>query len=158
MITQEVNDMAKKKALKQIVFSWHKSAGMAAGWTDNEVTYTADADYVIVAIQGQVEAFLEAAETLVVGAQLSYEAAHFPSMAGPMGEVTRRRCLMHLMSGVTLVGTAAGCGNLFAGETIVFPEDCRPHLDEDDQLNLHVFTSDADEGGQVMFILHVYEK
>lgn len=150
--------MSKKKALKQIVFTWHKSTGLTVGWHDNELTYTSDADYVIVAIQGLVEVFQDAVDTQVVGAQLSYESSAFPSLSGPMGEVTRRRCLMFLASGIFTVGTGAGGGNLFNSEVIVFPEDCRPYLDEDDQLNLHVFTSDADEGGQVTFILHVYER
>ncbi|MBA7550743.1 hypothetical protein ES705_43266 [subsurface metagenome] len=150
--------MAKKKELKQIVFSWHKSTGLEIGWNNSEVTYTADDDYVIVAIQGMVETFQTAVDTQVMGAQLSYDTKAFPSLTGPMGEAVRRRCLMFLCSGVFTLGTAAGAGNLFAHETIVFPEDCRPELDEDDQLNLHVFTSDIDEGGQVTFILHVYEK
>jgi len=156
IITQEVNDMAKKKELKQIVFSWHKAAGVLVEWNNNEITYTSDDDYVIVAIQAEIEAYSNAADTMVLGAQLTYDSAPFSSLTGAVAEVARRRCLMAITTASSRV--TSGGNNFWQKETIVFPEDCRPELDEDDQLNLHVFSAIADKGGQVTFILHVYEK
>lgn len=148
--------MAKKKEMKQIVFSWHKSTGVVQNWNENEITYVSDGDYVIVAIDAEIEAYATAAQTQVLGAQLSYASTPFDSLMGTVADAARRRCLMTINTN-SLIVTSGGT-NFWRGKTLVFPEDCRPELDEDDELNLHVFSSANDKGGQITFILHVYEK
>ena len=145
--------MAKKKELKQIVMSWHKAAGVTVGWQQPTFSYVSDDDYEIVAIDMEVEAFSSAACTQVLGAQLSFDAEPFDSLSGAIQDAARRRCLMSLNSNCLLV--TQGGVNFWRGKTIVFPPDARPQLDEDDQLNLHIFSSTNDKAGQVTAIIHV---
>lgn len=145
-----------KKELRQIIFSWHKSTGVVQNWQDNEITYVADEDYVIVAIDAEIEAYATAAQTQVLGAQLSYASKHFEALMGTVADAARRRCLMSIATN-SLIVTSGGT-NFWRGKTLVFPEDCRPNLDEDDELNLHVFSSAVNKGGQITFTLHVYVK